>query len=367
MSESNWRDILRAQQDDLKALQRSSGYKDEDDDLDADIERVLRRPAGPSLSAKSKPLERERYEYDVEQMTGDQDSLFEETENSLGAATSSSKPRPSSGKSRPSSGKAGRPQEAVLAHSTSSPGRVGPAHSMHDVEPGVESAVDAVESVATPKGAPEAASRFLKAKVKLLTRQLDEATDLKKKISDQLDGVSHQLKNDREENKQLKKRIQQLEIENKKLSSRRAGEAASADRSEAYLQEIAQLKKDVQTAEKIVKQSENDLKTKDGQLKRALETVSKLKIQLQEQSTNSAAGNAGAAQGESGSTAASASATASVARIKVLEKQRNDLIAAFRKQMKLIDLLKRQRMHIEASRLLAFTEEEFMKTLDWAV
>lgn len=54
-------------------------------------------------------------------------------------------------------------------------------------------------------------------------------------------------------------------------------------------------------------------------------------------------------------------------RIKVLEKQRNDLISAFRKQMKLIDILKRQKMHIEASRLLTFTEEEFMKTLDWSL
>ncbi len=51
-------------------------------------------------------------------------------------------------------------------------------------------------------------------------------------------------------------------------------------------------------------------------------------------------------------------------RVKSLEKQRNDLLSAFRKQMKLIDILKRQRMHVEASRLLSFTEEEFLKTLN---
>ena len=37
--------------------------------------------------------------------------------------------------------------------------------------------------------------------------------------------------------------------------------------------------------------------------------------------------------------------TAANTRIKTIEKQRNDLISAFRKQMKLIDLLKRQKMH----------------------
>ena len=47
-----------------------------------------------------------------------------------------------------------------------------------------------------------------------------------------------------------------------------------------------------------------------------------------------------------------------------LAKQKQDLLLAVKKQQQLIDVLKRQKVHLEAAKLLEFTEEEFLRVLN---
>ena len=95
--------------------------------------------------------------------------------------------------------------------------------------------------------------------------------------------------------------------------------------------------------------------TKDAKLNRALEEIDRLKAQSKSDELNFRETLEASKQEKE----------RLVIENRRLSKHRADLVNAFKKQMKLIDVLKRQKLHLEAAKMLSFTEEEFAKTLEY--
>ena len=95
--------------------------------------------------------------------------------------------------------------------------------------------------------------------------------------------------------------------------------------------------------------------TVDARLQRAQDEIAKLRHELQAASSSSSLGG-GAASSDQIATLRTEN--------KRLEAQRVELLSCVRKQNKLIDVLKRQKLHLEAAKLISMTEEEFTKILE---
>lgn len=117
---------------------------------------------------------------------------------------------------------------------------------------------------------------------------------------------------------------------------------------------LNEAKKELDAGFRDQKQQQQSQGTKEAKLNRAVEELEKYKLALKEAKLNESSKNEGIKRDLDKVTEEN----------RRLEKQRNELLQAFKKQMKLIDVLKRQKMHIESAKLLAFTEDEFVKTLE---
>ena len=334
---SDWKSVLKSQHDDLERLAAMDAALDEEK-ITKNIDSILKKPvnsvsrvsniprASPTTSRKHDSVIGENNKVDLS--FGSDNS----NDNIIYSTNSSRQIR-----NRPNSG------NKITSKDTMS------------IDPGSPGS-----STLTPRE-PLANAKYLKAREKLLQKQVEDGVEIRKHLNEQVSDLQKQLKVERDENKNLKKRVQILEVENKRQNASKnsdnSGKIGNETNIDILTQEISSLKKDLLTAERIAKQGDANVKAKDTQLKRALETITRLKSQLGEIQQK--------VDGEDHTDRTKFDSLES--KLRIVEKQRNDLLIAFKKQMKLIDVLKRQKVHIEAARLLAFTEEEFVKTLDWAV
>lgn len=127
------------------------------------------------------------------------------------------------------------------------------------------------------------------------------------------------------------------------------------------LREVGELKQKAEESEKEIeslrrntKKMESDGATKEVRLHRAMEEAEKFRSLLRQAHS----------EGQDVCDGQRQTIEKLSAEVKRLERQKSELIAAFKLQLRLIDVLRRQKAHIEAARLLGFTEEEFTRALE---
>ncbi|XP_021262896.1 LOW QUALITY PROTEIN: testis-expressed protein 9 [Numida meleagris] len=210
---------------------------------------------------------------------------------------------------------------------------------------------DIIPNTASEIGA-EAQIRFLKAKLRVIQEELDSVMCECRKKDDENQNLKSQLKDTEEERTRLQRKISVLQSQTEKF---KILSQEARKKSEGLQQEVVALGKELENLKRVQKQAASSQSATEVRLNRALEEAERHKVELNKlKQSNKDVANQELKTIEE-----------LKAENKKLQKQKGELITGFKKQLKLIDILKRQKMHIEAARMLSFTEEEFMKALQW--
>ena len=220
------------------------------------------------------------------------------------------------------------------------------------VEPKMPMEEDTAVLHAAAEMGSEAQIRFLKANLRVLQEELVSMTKQSQSTAEECHKYKVQLKEAREENDRSKKNNSQQHMQIQKLKHALEDEKK---KNESRNTQVQNLTKELETIKREQKLSNTSYNATEVRLNRANEEIEKLKFQLSTQ--------------KNVDKEAISRDHREIEKLKMdnkrLERLRNDTLAVMKKQQKLIGILKRQILHIEAAKLLSFTEDEFVKALDW--
>jgi hypothetical protein len=192
--------------------------------------------------------------------------------------------------------------------------------------------------------------KVLTAKISVLQKEIDHSL---LNLSDKetiIKELQQEIKNLQDQEKKNTKILTGTRINLEKSSSTILDLKKSKTELESRIQE---LQKEVDLANRERKNAIADGNAKEARLNRALQENEKLKNLLAKASS----------QVKESSESYKSRFDSLFIENQRLIKQKSDLLLAYKKQGQLIDVLKKQKMHLESVGLLGFTEEEFVKLL----
>lgn len=197
----------------------------------------------------------------------------------------------------------------------------------------------------------EATLRYQKARLIVLEEELEKA---RAKLADR-SAAAHEAIQGAKEGKAERARLEKSEkaLRAELEVSQKAAEGHKS-RAEMLERELGAARRAAAEAKKEASGASGEQRAKDVRLNRALEELERHRAQLRDlRLKQDGAGHDARAELQK-----------VMAENNRLKKRCSELLVGFRKQMKLIDVLKRQKLHVEAAHLLQFTEDEFMRTLE---
>lgn len=221
-----------------------------------------------------------------------------------------------------------------------------------DKKPSQRQSVEVFQNEPTASNNCESEIRFYKAKIRVLQEEINRSGEKLMKKTDKTTELTNKLKSVEDELLKNQKTINSQGGTVLKLNKLVDDAKSKVSRIST---EVDGLRNKIQNLKKIEKKVNNNQGDLDGQLQKAIDDAKKYKEELQILRS----------QKKEESQMGRKDLKDLLSENQSLEKSKKELLLAFNKNNKLIELLKKQKSLLEEAKNIDFTEAEFSRLIDW--